>query len=106
MQQRRRRRAKRFRRTCLALFLLFGAAAALASAWVLQLDAWGDLNMHKILDVQRSLILYDAAVDPLTVARAANGQIAAGRTVRVQPGDGGNLRAREIIDLREGRGKL
>ena len=53
-----------------------------------------------------ALILYDAAVDPLTVAQRANEQIAAGRTVRVQPGDGGALRAREIIDLREGRAAL
>ena len=50
-----------------------------------------------------ALILYDGAADPLAVAQAAQDQTAQGRTVRVQPGDGGALRAREIIDLREGR---
>ena len=53
-----------------------------------------------------ALILYDGATDPLAVAQAAQAQTAQGRTVRVQPGNGGVLRAREIIDLREGRGKL
>lgn len=50
-----------------------------------------------------ALILYDGAADPLAVAQAAQDQTAQGRTVRVQPGDGGALRARKIIDLREGR---
>lgn len=59
-QQRRRRRRRILRRTLLALFLLFGAAGSFALAWLLQLDAWGELDMSKILDVQRSLILYDA----------------------------------------------
>ena len=53
-----------------------------------------------------ALILYDGATDPLAVAQAAQTQTAQGRTVHVQPGNGGALRAREIIDLREGRGKL
>lgn len=52
-----------------------------------------------------ALILYDEAADPLAVAQAAQAQTERGRTVRVQPGDGGALRAREIIDLREGRAK-
>lgn len=50
-----------------------------------------------------ALILYDGATDPLAVAQAAQDQAAQGRTVRVQPGDSSALRAREIIDLREGR---
>ena len=53
-----------------------------------------------------ALILYDGATDPLAVAQAAQTQTAQGRTVHVQPGNGGALRAREIINLREGRGKL
>lgn len=75
IQQLRKRRAKRFRRCCLALFLLFGAAAALAAAWVLQLDAWGDLDMRKILDVQRSLILYDAAGQEVTTLHTREDRI-------------------------------
>lgn len=68
-----------------------------------QLERYFD--QREAFDVD-ALILYDGATDPLAVAQAAQAQTAQGRTVRVQPGNGGALRAREIIDLREGRERL
>lgn len=50
-----------------------------------------------------ALILYDGQSDPLAVAGAAQGRTAEGQSVRVQPGSGGAIRARETIDLRSGR---
>ena len=74
-QQRRKRRRKLLRRWLLALFLLFGAAGAFAAAWVLQLDAWGELDMSKILGVQRSLILYDADGEEITTLHTKEDRI-------------------------------
>lgn len=63
------------RRWALSLFLLFGAAGAFAAAWVMQLDAWGELDMSKILDVQRSLILYDADGEEITTLHTKEDRI-------------------------------
>lgn len=74
-QQRRKRRRKLLRRWLLALFLLFGAAGALGAAWLLQLDAWHELDMSKILDVQKSLILYDAEGEEITTLHTQEDRI-------------------------------
>lgn len=74
-QQRKKRRRKLLRRWLLALCLLFGAAGAFAAAWLLQLDAWGALDMSKILDLQQSLILYDADGDEITTLHTKEDRI-------------------------------
>ena len=63
------------RRWLLALFLLFGAAGAFGAAWLLQLDAWHELDMSKILDVQKSLILYDAEGEEITTLHTQEDRI-------------------------------
>ncbi len=68
-------RRRRRRRVFFALFLLLGAGLAFAASYVFEMDAWQKLNVSKIIDVDRSLIVYDGKGAEISVLHGSEDRI-------------------------------